>query len=214
MPSIADRLAALRRQRFVGRQAELNLFQDHINGPEFPVAVWHIVGPGGIGKTTLLLQLAQVARTAGLSTCLIDGRNIPATPAGFLEALRQQFAGAADPLQFLRSHNERIVLFIDTFEQLRPLDGWLREQFLPECPATMLTVVAGRQPPTLPWRTDTGWQALLHQVNLRNFSPAESAHYLTQNSLPDGRIKAIQAMTHGFPLALSLVVAQHQLEPE
>ena len=51
---LADRLAAVRRGRFVGRRAELALFRSALLADEPPFAVLHIHGPGGVGKTTLL----------------------------------------------------------------------------------------------------------------------------------------------------------------
>ena len=51
---LADRLAAARRARFVGRLAELELFRAALLEQEPPFAVLHLFGPGGVGKTALL----------------------------------------------------------------------------------------------------------------------------------------------------------------
>lgn len=98
------------------------------------------------------------------------------------------------------------MLILDTYETLNPLDGWLREQFLPRLPADALVVLAGRNPPSTGWRADPGWRDLLHTVSLRNFRPEESRGYLSRRGLPEARHRAVLEFTHGHPLALSLVV--------
>src|SRR3712207_8931679 len=55
-PRLADRVAAVRHQRFVGRTAELDLFRTVLLADQSPFAVLHIHGPGGVGKTALLAE--------------------------------------------------------------------------------------------------------------------------------------------------------------
>jgi hypothetical protein len=45
---LADRLAAAQHGRFVGREVELELFRSALLADEFPFAVLHIYGPGGV----------------------------------------------------------------------------------------------------------------------------------------------------------------------
>src|SRR5689334_20836893 len=86
---LADRMELARRARFVGRSAELELFQAALKAAEPPYAVLYIYGPGGIGKTTLLREYARVAANCGKPVISLDGREIDPTPAGFLYALSQ-----------------------------------------------------------------------------------------------------------------------------
>src|SRR5687768_15946 len=86
---IADRLAAARRERFVGRLAELELFHSALLAAEPPFAVLHIYGSGGGGKTTLLREYLRVAAESGRSAVYLDGRNLDPSPPAFLLALRQ-----------------------------------------------------------------------------------------------------------------------------
>ena len=51
---LATRLTLARQRRFVGREAERDLFQRALVAPDLPFAILYIYGPGGIGKTTLL----------------------------------------------------------------------------------------------------------------------------------------------------------------
>ncbi len=62
---LANRLTQARRQRFVGRRAELELFRAALGRDVPDFAVLHLVGPGGMGKTTLLREYAQIAEEAG-----------------------------------------------------------------------------------------------------------------------------------------------------
>jgi DNA-binding winged helix-turn-helix (wHTH) protein len=84
---IADRLASARRRRFVGRQAEIALFRSALRSDEPAFVALHVTGAGGVGKTTLLQEYALVADEAGRQVVRIDGRNIEASPVGFLLAL-------------------------------------------------------------------------------------------------------------------------------
>ena len=61
---LADRLAAVRRRRFIGRTAELALFETAIAAEELPFFVLYVHGPGGLGKTSLLSQFARLAGKA------------------------------------------------------------------------------------------------------------------------------------------------------
>jgi hypothetical protein len=97
------------------------------------------------------------------------------------------------------------VLLVDTFENLGPIEDWLRDSFLPQIPAQMLVVLAGRNPPSVGWRADLGWQSLLRSLALRNLSPDEARSYLRTREVPPDQQVAVLGFTHGHPLALSLV---------
>src|SRR5690554_415975 len=86
---LSERLEQARRQRFVGRTAELDLFRQTLSEDDLPFYVLHIFGPGGVGKTTLLRQYAQLARQSEALVVLLDGRHIESTPDEFLSALGQ-----------------------------------------------------------------------------------------------------------------------------
>lgn len=98
-----------------------------------------------------------------------------------------------------------MVLLIDTYERLAPLDGWVRTEMLPRLPSTALTVIAGRNPPDPAWRADSAWGDLLRMFSLRNLSPVESREYLQAIEVEPSLHKQILHVTHGHPLGLSML---------
>jgi TPP-dependent pyruvate/acetoin dehydrogenase alpha subunit len=63
-------------------------------------------GPGGIGKSALLRQVADRGRAAGWTPVLVEGRDLPPVPDAIEDAL-------ADAHQF-----ERPLILIDTYERM------------------------------------------------------------------------------------------------
>ena len=204
---LADRLASARRTRFVGREGEIQTFQAALQADEPPFQVLYVFGPGGVGKTTLLRELATVAEKNNARALYLDARNIEPSPYAFLAALGAMLGLQPNesPLHALAASKHRTVLLMDTYELLCPLENWLREDFLPELPENMLVAFAGREAPAKEWLSDAGWQTLLRVVSLRNLAPEEGREYLKRRNLPETQIRAVLDFTHGHPLALSLV---------
>jgi hypothetical protein len=206
--SLMDRLVAARRQRFVGRAVERELFCSALRAEELPFVVFYLFGPGGVGKSTLLREFAALAGQHGASAVYLDSRNIDPAPETFLSAL-QQGLQVDDPqliIPTLAARRERTVLLFDTAELLTPIDGWLRENFLPQLPDHILVVMAGRNPPSLEWRTDPGWTVMMRIAPLRNLSVGEGRDYLIRCQIPDSEHEAVLDFTRGHPLALALAV--------
>ena len=213
---MADRLSAARQRQFVGRAGERDFFRSALEAAEWPFQVLFVFGPGGIGKTTLLREFVRISDDAGTPAIYLDARNIEPSPDAFLHALRLALdLGAQDsPFQFLASRPFRPVALIDTYETLAPLDGWLREEFLPQLPENTLAVLAGREPPAPDWHTDPGWQTLIRTLPLRNLSADESRAYLVRRNVPPEQHQAVLDFTHGHPLALSLVADVFAQRPD
>ncbi|MBI4493773.1 MAG: AAA family ATPase [Chloroflexi bacterium] len=218
---LADRLSAARRRRFVGRTGELALFQSALTTPEPPFCVLHVFGPGGVGKTTLLREFTALSQQAEIPAHYIDARNVEPSPESFVDALRlaMGLGPRESPLQALAAPQRRVVL-VDTYETFAPLDGWLREVFLPQLPEHVLVALASRNPPSPAWRADPGWQHLIRAMPLRNLSPEESRTFLIKREIPLEQHQAVLDFTRGHPLALSLVAdlfdqrRSIQFEPE
>ena len=206
-PSLADRLHQARHARFVGREGELSVFKSALNAETLPFFILHIFGPGGVGKTTLLQEFALLAEKHGARPVYVDARHIDLSPDAFIRTLNVALGhNNGIPLpDLLDAAAQRTVILVDTYEVLAPLDSWLRTVFLPQLPDTVLTVLAGRNPPDPAWQGDAGWQDLVRVVSLRNLSQEESRTFLSKRGLPEDQQQSALEFTHGHPLALSLV---------
>jgi DNA-binding winged helix-turn-helix (wHTH) protein len=203
---IADRLASIRRSRFVGREAEIEVLRSALLAAELPFFVFHVSGEGGVGKTTLVAEFARVAEELGRAVVWIDGRNVEASPAGFLAALsRTVGASGVDVAAVIGQWPAGGVLVVDTYELLRPLDDWLRQTLLPRLPERSLAVIAGRDQPAAAWRTDVAWAPLTRITRLRNLSADEGRAFLARCGVAGEHHDEAMAFTRGHPLALSLI---------
>jgi hypothetical protein len=205
---IADRLSAVRRHGFVGREAELELFRTALLADEPPFVVLHIYGPGGVGKTTLLQEYGRIAAEHGRFVIHLDGRHLAPNPPAFATAV-QQATGAPTGATAFTHWPPNSVLLIDTYETLTPLDTWLRATFLPQMPADALIIIAGRQTP-LAWYSDGGWAELTRIISLGNLRPEDCQAYLTARGVPREQHAATLDFTHGHPLALALMANLYQ----
>ena len=125
--TLGELLASRRRRRFVGRASEMELFRAALDLPEPPFPVLHIHGPAGIGKTSLLDVFAELAADAGARVVRLDGRDLLPSPPAVLEALRRVLEVPDGEGAIVGpSDGGRVVVLIDTYERLAPLDDWVR----------------------------------------------------------------------------------------
>ncbi|MFC7485075.1 AAA family ATPase [Luedemannella flava] len=169
---LGDLLDNARRERFVGRRREVASFDDALD-KRSPQRLLFVHGEGGIGKTTLLLELRARALAAGRPVIHVDGRDIDPSPQGMATAL-----GLRPGDDTVASLPAGAVLLVDGYEQMAPVDVWLRDVFVPGLSADNVVVLAGRDPPAAPWRTDPGWRHLVAVHRLDPLVPAESFELL------------------------------------
>jgi hypothetical protein len=205
-PTLENRLNQARRSRFVGRDAEIDLFRSLIAEPVPTVAVVYVWGPGGVGKSSLLDIYGALALEAGATPLRVDARDIDRSPEGLRVALAQRL-GLPDPgrLEDELAARPRPVLMFDTYELIAPIDDWIRETFLPGLPESALVILAGRNRPSAGWRSDSGWASLTRIVPLRNLRPDEAEALLRHRAIPADRSQTLIDLSYGHPLALSLL---------
>jgi class 3 adenylate cyclase len=196
--TIAERLAAAAGESFVGRRDELALLREAVAADDPPFLVGYVHGPGGIGKTRLI-QSALAAAGAGVQTVSLDCARVEPTPRGFLAALEDATQDSPEA--------GRRLLALDTYETFGLLDAWLRQSFLPTQPASALTLIASRQPPSPAWLTSPGWSGLFHQIALRGLAPEEARALLRARGLTPEQADTVGRFAHGHPLALELGAA-------
>jgi hypothetical protein len=191
---LADLVDEARVRDFVGRDTQLADFATALDGG--PRRVLFVHGPGGIGKTTLLHQFRAVAGRTGHRPIVLDGREVDASPEQFSAALSR--AGQTDSL-------DDVVLLVDGYEQLDPIDDWVREQILAKASPRTTVVLLGRNPPRPPWRTDPGWRAIVSVHCLEALEHAESLELLARAGVPEGSREHLVHLGRGHPLTLALL---------
>src|ERR1700760_4976768 len=161
-------LLGARAAAVVGRQAERAVLLGLAERDRPLVAAVH--GIAGIGKSALLAAFAEDARARGAAVVSLDCGGIEPTERGFLAALdraigalRAQPPGGSRPIATvaeaaaaLSGLGDRVVLVLDTYEQLRLLDTWLRQGFVPGLHDNTRLALAGREPPVAAWISDFG----------------------------------------------------------
>ena len=198
-------LVSRRRQRFVGRAAEIELFRACLDAESPAFAVLFVHGPGGIGKSTLLDAFAVAARREQRRLVRVDARDLLPSPEGVRRAVD---TALREPLGDRRDRSGRTVVLLDSYERLAALDDWVREQLLPDLPANVVTVLAGRQPPAPGWRADPAWRELLRVIGLRNLTPEEGREYLRRCGVAEAMHGRLLEVSYGHPLGLSLLADQ------
>lgn len=214
--SLSARLEKARERWFVGREREIECFQKALKASGWDYALWHIHGMRGVGKSALLRRFALLARKGNVAVFVLDIEALEPTPAAFCRACSEILnlpddAKLLDLAAFLVQKSERVVLQIDNFHHLVPLENWLRTSFLPLLPANVAVVSAGREPLSFEWRSDAGWQQLVCSLDLDVFSETQSRDYLCKRGLDVQKNAALLAWAHGHPLALSMGADAAQL---
>ncbi|MEX2196377.1 MAG: ATP-binding protein [Thermoleophilaceae bacterium] len=189
--TLGTRLATRDELRFVGRAEELSL-AGRLFEADPPASVLHVHGPGGIGKSTLLREIARRGEAAGWTPRAIDGRDLPP----LADALETALADVGEM--------KRPLVLFDTYERFSAVDGYLRRGLLPSLPESAIVVIAGRKPPERAWFQD-GWENLTLAIELSGLSDEEAFELLAGQGLSaDAGARAIVEWAKGSPLALAV----------
>ncbi|WP_433026938.1 LuxR C-terminal-related transcriptional regulator [Actinomycetospora sp. CA-053990] len=199
---------------FIGRSSERAVLRDAIDDPDRLVTLLH--GPGGIGKTRLLRRvLADLP--AETAVTILDGRDVEPTPRGVHQALARSL-GLRDvtETEIVRAlaATERHVLAVDTYEVLGLIDAWVRTSLLPSLPASVSTVLVGRDRPSSAWHSAPGWTGSVVELCLGPLPPRDAAELLRARGLDETRARRADDFARGHPLALELAAASARRDPE
>jgi hypothetical protein len=217
-------LLGARAAAVVGRRAERAVLLE-LAERERPLVV-AVHGIAGIGKSALLAAFAEDARAHGCAVVSLDCGGIEPTERGFLAALdraigtpraeapvsTRPMASVADAAAALSGLGDRVVLVLDTYEQLRLLDTWLRQELVPGLRDNTRLALAGREPPGAAWVSDFG--GLLATVPLANLDAADAGALLRREGLSSADAARITRFTHGHPLALRLAASARGARPD
>lgn len=194
VPTLGERLQHERRRRFVGRADELATLSAALDPDPQAPHVFFVHGPGGVGKTALLGALTDAAAERQVPTLRVDLRAIEPSPPGVRAALGELPAG------------DRVLLVLDNFEAVAPLEDWVCDELLPGLPDRARVVIAGRSAPSPRWLADPGWRGLMRVVALRNLPADEAREFLEVEGVAPALHEPALAVSHGHPLALSLII--------
>src|SRR3954467_9341462 len=189
--TLAERLSEADEERFVGRRRELEVF-DRLLVEEPPANIVLVHGPGGMGKSTLLREVARRGRERGFAPIFVDGRALDPVPGEIERAL-----SGVEELW-------RPLILLDTFERIEAVGGWLRERMLPSLPAGAVVVLAGRRAPDPDW-LQGGWESLVVEVPRGPLGEDDALELLTAHGIADEETgRELLRWAEGSPLALTL----------
>ena len=214
MTTLSDRLRATRRPT-VGREGLIAELVDWALTGEQPVMFVH--GIPGIGKTTLVANVASRARESGATVIELDCGAVEPTDIGVYDALSRStgkpFTTLSDVSTALDSDRPLLVV-LDSYERWRLFDTWTRQMFLPALPETAHVLIAGRFEPTGPWRYALEWRDACRAIELPPLTDAEALAFLESEGLAADSARRVNLIARGHPLALALAAASFRDRPE
>jgi hypothetical protein len=173
--------------------------------------VIHLHGITGIGKSTLLDVFAELAIKRKIKVIRFDCRLIEPTERGFLHELGAALGVESHSVkkisERLRKLGRRIVIALDHYEAFRLLDTWLRQDFVPALGRNVRVLLAGREPPSMPWTMDREWHGLFRSLMLGPLTRADSMQFLNQAGVSKEHSVYIDRLARGHPLALKLAAS-------
>jgi len=211
----------------VGRERELQRFSELLEQSvtQPSVRLLHVYGIGGVGKSTFLRLCRRAAEQCDTLFLQLDSRDFSHNEYGFISAIYQQLGDTALPGEGLfkefckelerQSNERRIVLAMDTFEEMQDMERWLRERLFPMLPERTMILLAGRHPLKGGWLQSPAWRESIRQMELTHLQQNDCNQYLEKCGISNGiTVERIWKQTKGHPLSLSLVAASHSLEEE
>ncbi|SHG74723.1 LuxR C-terminal-related transcriptional regulator [Ornithinibacillus halophilus] len=217
--SAKDYILKVEEDYFIGRQEELSFFHNYLHTNDQLVNILHYYGTGGVGKSFLLNAFARKAQEENVTYIQLDSQDFLHTPSEFvdyfLNVLGLTVELDEDELQPYTFKNmmqlikkisitQKLIITMDTFEQMEELERWFLQIFIQQLPPNTVVVLAGRYP-LKDWNPSPSYRFKTHQFELKEFSLEQSRTFLNQFGIDnENHIQAIWRFTDGHPLTLSL----------
>ena len=198
---------------FIGRETELKDLQALIADPE--IRLLTLLGPGGIGKTRLALEVARTHQSSRVVYVPLDAvLHAQEVPSRIANAMGVDLSGGQAPLEALVSSlgSQPLLLVLDNFEQLLPADQTLA--LLLDACSGLSILVTSREPLGLDWESvyplsgldlaeSEGGEAV--RLFIQRARKANGRFRLTPDVWPD--VVEICRQVDGSPLGIELAAA-------
>jgi len=204
-----------RRHGLVGRERELERLVSGLadSGP----VVTFVYGAPGVGKSALLAPFTTRATSGGWEIVEIECRDVEPTPRAFLDELGRALDGELGDLERLSSalacRDRPVVIVLDTYERLRLIDRWMREELVPALPSGTKLVLAGRDAPLPAWSLSAPAPGRFAQLPLGRLTDADAVSFLRGAGLAGDAAQRLGRLSRGHPLTLRLAAAAALAQP-
>ena len=220
---IANKIDFIEQRYLVGRDKEIQLFREMITSDRKEGTILNLYGTGGVGKSYLLHEFRRLSEQAQVKFLLLDSRVFPRNPAEFclhlLRMLRYPVRRVEKGLDLSRlteiclsevqhkAYPRRMVLAVDTFEDIGEMEQWLRDEFLANLNPEILVIISGRIPLQGIWLSSPAWRQFLYRMPLADLGYCSVKQYLELSGIEQAEmIGRIWNQTKGHPLTLALLV--------
>ncbi|MBP1995467.1 helix-turn-helix transcriptional regulator [Paenibacillus eucommiae] len=220
----AVQIDRLERHYLVGRDIEIQYFLQQLTVGGQQGRILNLYGTGGVGKSYLIDEFRRLAVNANAAFLLMDSRGFSHTPQGFCTQLLRMLGYPMEKLQQItdpqallelchdilreKALNQKLVLALDTFEDMGDMELWLREALLPQLYPEILILIAGRFPLQGIWLSSPAWRHWIHRMPVGDLDYLSVKQYLERSGISqEPMIKQIWMKTRGHPLTLSLIVS-------
>lgn len=221
---LAVQIDQLERHYLVGRDIEIQYFLHQLIDGGQQVRILNLYGTGGVGKSYLIDEFRRLAVKANAAFLLMDSRGFSHTPQDFCTQLLRKLGYPMEKLQQItetqallelcldslreKAVNHKLVLALDTFEEMGDMELWLREALLPQLNPEILILIAGRFPLQGIWLSSPAWRHWIHRMPIGDLDYLSVKQYLERSGISqEPMIKQIWMKTRGHPLTLSLIVS-------
>jgi hypothetical protein len=159
-----------------------------------PTRVVFLHGPGGIGKSAVLRELARQAEERQARVQRVDGRDRDAAGERLQSALSALTNG----------DGSGGMLLLDSYEHVPALGAIVREALRSPEGSGLRVVIAGRRPPEPAWLQEE-LRERSHVLRLEPLEPAEARELVRRRGLGDAEaVSRLASWANGSPLALAV----------